>query len=58
MGGGYYPRLLALDLHLRGTLPDHYDSAAFHLDPDMRSTIERGSTAMTALLEAAVDADG
>ena len=56
MGGGYYPRLLALDLHLRGTLPDEYDSAAFHLNPDMRPTIERGSAAMAALLEA--DADG
>ena len=52
MGGGYYPRLLALDLHLRGTLPDDYDSCAFHLDPSMRSTIERGSAAMTALLKA------
>jgi uncharacterized protein YndB with AHSA1/START domain len=52
MGGGYYPRLLALDLHLRGTLPEDYDSAAFHLNPEMRSTIERGSTAMAALLEA------
>jgi uncharacterized protein YndB with AHSA1/START domain len=52
MGGGYYPRLLALDLHLRGTLPSDYDSAAFHLNPEMRSTIERGSAAMAALLEA------
>jgi uncharacterized protein YndB with AHSA1/START domain len=52
MGGGYYPRLLALDLHLRGTLPDDYDSTAFHLDPDMRPAIERGSAAMAALLEA------
>lgn len=52
MGGGYYPRLLALDLHLRGTLPDDYDSVAFHLDPNMRTTIERGSAAMAALLEA------
>lgn len=51
MGGGYYPRLRALDMHLRGTLPDDYDSAAFHLNPDMRSTIERGSAAMAALLE-------
>lgn len=51
MGGGYYPRLLALDLHLRGTLPDDYDSAAFHLNPDMRPAIDRGSAAMTALLE-------
>ena len=52
MGGGYYPRLLALDQHLRGTLPDDYDSAAFHLNPNMRATIERGSAAMTALLHA------
>ncbi|HEY2141516.1 MAG TPA: SRPBCC domain-containing protein [Solirubrobacteraceae bacterium] len=52
MGGGYYPRLRALDQHLRGTLPDDYDSTAFHLNPDMRSTIERGSAAMAALLEA------
>jgi uncharacterized protein YndB with AHSA1/START domain len=51
MGGGYYPRLLALDLHLRGTLPDDYDSTAFHLDPEMRPAIERGSAAMSALLE-------
>jgi uncharacterized protein YndB with AHSA1/START domain len=52
MGGGYYPRLRALDQHLRGTLPKDYDSTAFHLNPDMRSTIERGSAAMTTLLEA------
>ncbi len=51
MGGGYYPRLRALDLHLRGTLLDDYDSATFHLNPEMRSTIERGSTAMAFLLE-------
>jgi uncharacterized protein YndB with AHSA1/START domain len=55
MGGGYYPRLLALDLHLRGTLPDDYDSTAFHLNPEMRPTIERGSAAMAALLEAEGD---
>jgi uncharacterized protein YndB with AHSA1/START domain len=53
MGGGYYPRLLALDLHLRGTLPDDYDSAAFHLNPDMRPAIDRGSSAMAELLERA-----
>ena len=55
MGGGYYPRLLALDQHLRGALPDDYDSTAFHLNPDMRSTIERGSAAMATLLEADAD---
>jgi uncharacterized protein YndB with AHSA1/START domain len=55
MGGGYYPRLLALDLHLRGTLPHDYDSAAFHLNPEMRPAIERGSAAMAALLEAGAE---
>jgi uncharacterized protein YndB with AHSA1/START domain len=50
MGGGYYPRLLALDLHLRGTLPADYDSSAFHLNENMLPVIERGSAAMTELL--------
>lgn len=53
MGGGYYPRLAALDQLLRGTLPADYDATAFHLNPDMRETIERGSTAMADLLEQA-----
>lgn len=52
MGGGYYPRLQALDQHLRGVLPEDYDSTAFHLNPEMRPTIERGSAAMAALLQA------
>ncbi len=56
MGGGYYPRFLALDQHLRGTLPDDYDSTAFHLNPEMRPAIDRGSAAMAALLEAEGDA--
>jgi uncharacterized protein YndB with AHSA1/START domain len=51
MGGGYYPRLRALDLHIRGALPEAYDSTAFHLNPDMRPAIDRGSAAMAALLE-------
>jgi uncharacterized protein YndB with AHSA1/START domain len=52
MGGGYYPRLQALDQHLRGSLPDDYDSTAYHLDPAMRPVIDRGSAAMAALLDA------
>lgn len=52
MGGGYYPRLLALDRHLRGTLPDDYDTLTFHENPEMRSVIVRGSAAMATLLEA------
>jgi uncharacterized protein YndB with AHSA1/START domain len=51
MGGGYYPRLLALDMHLRGELPDDYDTLTFHELPEMRPVIERGSAAMAALLE-------
>jgi uncharacterized protein YndB with AHSA1/START domain len=53
MGGGYYPRLLALDLLVRGELPADYDSTAFHLNPAMRPAIDRGSAAMQALLDAA-----
>ena len=44
MGGGYYPRLLALDRHLRGTLPADYDSTAFHLKAIHR-TMHAGLTA-------------
>jgi uncharacterized protein YndB with AHSA1/START domain len=51
MGGGYYPRLLALDLLVRGELPADYDSTAFHLNPAMRPAIDRGSAAMQALLD-------
>lgn len=52
MGGGYYPRLAALEQHLRGTLPADYDSTQFHLNPAMREAIDRGSAAMEALLSA------
>ncbi len=52
MGGGYYPRLVALGRHLRGDLPDDYDPLSFHQLPEMRPVIQRGSAAMTALLEA------
>jgi uncharacterized protein YndB with AHSA1/START domain len=56
MGGGYYPRFVALAEHLRGELPDDYDPLTFHERPDMRPVIERGSAAMAALLEQ--DAEG
>jgi uncharacterized protein YndB with AHSA1/START domain len=52
MGGGYYPRFVALDRLLRGTLPADYDSTAFHLNPEMRPAIDRGSAAMAELLGA------
>jgi uncharacterized protein YndB with AHSA1/START domain len=50
MGGGYYPRLVALDRHLRGELPADYNPVEFHLRADMRPIIERGSAAMAQLL--------
>lgn len=50
MGGGYFPRLLALDLHLRGELPADYDPLTFFQRADMRPSIDRGSAAMDALL--------
>jgi uncharacterized protein YndB with AHSA1/START domain len=52
MGGGYYPRLLALHRHLSGTLPHHYDPLRFHELPELRPVIARGSAAMAALLKA------
>ena len=52
MGGGYYPRLLALDLHLRGELPADYDTLTFYEREDMRAVIDRGGEAMQALLDA------
>jgi len=52
MGGGYYPRLFALDLYLRDELPGDYDPMTFHQRPDLRPVIDRGSAAMAALLEA------
>lgn len=52
MGGGYYPRLAALGLHLCGELPGDYDTLRFHENPEVRPIIERGSAAMAALLEA------
>jgi len=50
MGGGYYPRLVALDEHLRKALPHDYDPVAFHERPDRRAIIDRGSAAMANLL--------
>ncbi len=52
MGGGYYPRLVALHRHLSGTLPNDYDPLTFHELPELRPVIDRGSAAMAALLEA------
>ncbi len=52
MGGGYYPRFVALEQHLRGTLADDHDPMRVNQDPAMRPVIDRGSAAMAALLDA------
>jgi uncharacterized protein YndB with AHSA1/START domain len=52
IGGQMFDRLLALHRHLRGTLPDDYDTLTFHQVPELRPVIDRGSAAMAALLEA------
>jgi hypothetical protein len=46
-----FSRLLALDLSLRGELPEDYDALRFHENENMRPVIERGSAAMAALLQ-------
>src|SRR3954451_7132817 len=51
MGGGYYPRFVALDRLLRGTLPEDYDSPAFRLTPERRPATARASSPMAELLE-------
>lgn len=51
-GGGYYPRLAALDRLLRGTLPDDYHGLDAHERADTQEAIRLGSTTMAALLAA------
>ena len=46
------PFQLRLPAPFLDALPDDYDSTAFHRNPELRPAIERGSTAMAALLEA------
>lgn len=52
MGGGYGPRLVTLDRHLRGELPDDVDPTALHLRDDLRPAIERSMAALAELVEA------
>ena len=52
MGGGYGPRLVTLDRHLRGELADDVDPAALHLRDDLRPAIEQSMAALAELLEA------
>ena len=52
MGGGYGPRLVTLDRHLRGALPDDLDPSTLHLHDDLRPAIERSMAALAELVEA------
>lgn len=52
MGGGYGPRLVTLDQHLRGELPDDVDPSLLHLRDDLRPAIEQSMAALAELLEA------
>ncbi|HYN92694.1 MAG TPA: SRPBCC domain-containing protein [Pilimelia sp.] len=52
MGGGYGPRLVTLDQHLRGELPADIDPAALHLRPELLPAINNSMAALAELLEA------
>jgi hypothetical protein len=54
MGGGYGPRLVTLDQHLRGELPDDVDPSLLHLRDDLRPAIEQSMAALAELLDADV----
>ena len=50
MGGAYGPRLVTLEWHLRGTLPDDLDPTRLHLREDLRPAIEGSMAALAGLL--------
>ncbi len=52
MGGGYGPRLVTLDQHLRGELPTEVDATMLHMRPEYRSPIEQSMAALAELVEA------
>jgi uncharacterized protein YndB with AHSA1/START domain len=52
MGGGYGPRLITLDLHLRGELEDDVDVTQLHMRPEFRPAIEGSMAALDELLQA------
>jgi uncharacterized protein YndB with AHSA1/START domain len=52
MGGGYGPRLVTLDRHLRGELPEDVDPTALHLREDLRPAIEASMATLAELVEA------
>jgi uncharacterized protein YndB with AHSA1/START domain len=52
MGGGYGPRLLTLDLHLRGELADDIDVTQLHLREEFGPSIQGSMAALDKLLQA------
>ncbi len=50
MGGGYGPRLLTLEEHLRGDLPPGLDPATLHLVPEYRLAIDVAMASLDELL--------
>jgi uncharacterized protein YndB with AHSA1/START domain len=52
MGGGYGPRLVTLELHLRGELPADVDPTQLHLREEFRPAIEGSMAALQTLLDA------
>jgi uncharacterized protein YndB with AHSA1/START domain len=51
MGGGYGPRLVTLEWHLRGSLPE-LDPNLLHLREELRPAIEESMAALADLVEA------
>jgi uncharacterized protein YndB with AHSA1/START domain len=51
MGGGYPPRLVTLDQHLRGVLRPDVDVRALHLDPEYGEAIQHGMASLVPLIE-------
>jgi uncharacterized protein YndB with AHSA1/START domain len=52
MGGGYGPRLLALDMYLRDALPADLDVTQMHLREEFRPAIEGSMAELQKLLDA------
>jgi len=52
MGGGYGPRLVTLEQHLRGELPDDVDPRLLHLREELQPAIEHSMAALAELLAA------
>ncbi|WP_412543524.1 SRPBCC domain-containing protein [Longispora sp. K20-0274] len=52
MGGGYGPRLVTLDQHLRGELPGDLDASALHMMAEYGPAIQSSMAALADLIEA------